>query len=180
MRSFQALTVSVALLVAFAARASAQAMVEYGHGASTSGVAGAAAGKNIGKSLGAVFDKTGRTLQSASQSSATTAAKPAETAKPAASAHPSEQAAESAAKSAAGLSSMPAVDPAAIAPGLDRKELIAKFGKPSMQLTSTDAADEVEKLYYRRAGHETVVVTLRNGKVASVSPPAETAQAAKP
>jgi Flp pilus assembly pilin Flp len=172
MKPVQPLAVSVALVLGFAAGAAGQARVEYGHAAGTSGVAGAAGGKNIGKSLGAVFDKTGRTLQTAGQPSAATAAKPA------AAGHSSEPAAETAAKPVA--AELPAVDPAAITPGLDRKDLLAKFGGPSMQLTSTDGSDQVEKLYYRRAGHETVVVTLRNGKVASVSPPAETAQAAKP
>lgn len=180
MRLFQPLAVSSVLLLGFAAGAAGQAMVEYGHAAGTSGVAGAAGGKNIGKSLGAVFDKTGRTLQTAGQSSAATAAKPAETARPAAAAHSSEPTSEPTAAPAKPAAALPAVDPAAIAPGLDRQELLAKFGKPSMQLTSTDGADEVEKLYYRRAGHEIVVVTLRNGKVASVSPPAQTAQATRP
>lgn len=177
MKPVQPLAVSAVLLLGFAAGAAGQAMVEYGHAAGTSGVAGAAGGKNIGKALGAVFDRTGRTLQTAGQSSATTAAKPAETAKPAAAAaHSSEPAAEQAKPAAA----LPAVDPAAITPGLTREELLTKFGKPSMQLTSSDGSDQVEKLYYRRTGHETVVVTLRNGKVASVSPPAETAQVTKP
>ena len=59
------------------------------------------------------------------------------------------------------------VDPAEVKQGLERQELLAKFGKPSMKITMMDGSDVVERLLYRSAGHDSVLVILRNGKVTS-------------
>jgi hypothetical protein len=62
------------------------------------------------------------------------------------------------------------VDLTGIAPGLDRADLLAKAGKPSMKLTSSEGGEEVEKYWYPTTEGK-AVITLRNGKVAVVSPP---------
>ncbi len=152
---------AVCLLTAFAVSVYGQAMVEYGLGAGRSGVAGAAAGKNTGKATGAIFDKTTKALETAGKPGAA-AAQSASASTPPKTAEPEKQAATAPA----------AIDPSAITPGLERQELLAKLGKPSMKITNTDGSDIVEKLWYKSPGHETILVTLRNGKVAAVSPPA--------
>ncbi len=156
----KSLKLSLCCFAAFTVSVYGQAMAEYGLGVGRSGVAGATAGKNTGKATGAVFDKTTKALQTAGKPGAATAqaasaptpAKPVE----------SEKQVDAAS---------PAIDPSAITPGLERQELLAKLGKPSMKMTNTDGPDIVEKLWYKAVGHETVLVTLRNGKVAAVSPP---------
>jgi len=154
------LAVTLIFSVVFAGVAYCQAMVGYGLGVGRSGVAGAAAGKSTGKATSAVLDKTTTALETAGKPGAATAqAAGAQT--------PAKPEAE---KQVATLS--PAIDPNAITPGLERSDLLARFGKPSMKITNTDGSDVVEKLWYRSPGREAVLVTLRNGKVAAVSPPA--------
>ena len=67
------------------------------------------------------------------------------------------------------LADNPVLDPTEVKEGLERKELLDKFGKPSMKITMMDGPDVVERLLYRAPGRDTVVVIVRNGKVASAS-----------
>ncbi|MBI3697623.1 MAG: hypothetical protein HY238_22660 [Acidobacteria bacterium] len=153
----------VCAVLAFSASASGQAVVEYGLNAGRASVAGAAANKT-GKATGAALDKVGGALNNAGGK--TSAAKPAVAqaqaaqAQAAAPAKPPETE-----KAASAASENTAVDVAALSSGLERDELLKKFGKPSMKLTNTDGPDLVEKYFYKSAGGEKVVVTLRNGKV---------------
>lgn len=164
----------------------AQAMTEYGLSVGRSTLGGASAAKKMGDATGAVLSKTGQAVESAG-----TKARPqASSAQTSAQSQPTVmrvQTAQSAGQTGAvsGAAASPAlgastatpaappkpVDLAAITPGLDRQDLLAKAGKPSMKITSTEGGDEVEKYWYRTAGGN-AVVTLRNGKVAAVSPPA--------
>lgn len=155
------------LLAAFGASGYGQAMVEYGLGVGRAGVAGAAAGKKMGNAAGSVLNKAAGTLEKSGTAASAQAAPAAKPAKPA---EKTEVAA--AAPAATPAPSAPAaVDASAIQPGLERQELLAKFGKPSMKLTKVDGGEMVEKFWYKGPGRETVIVTLRNGKVAEVTPP---------
>ena len=162
----KSLCLALSSVLIAAAPAYSQAMVEYGLGAGRGALAGAAAGKNTGKAVGAALDKSTKALETSgkagpAQASASKAAKPAEVTTTAAGSAANPQA----------PSAAPAIDPASITPGLERRELLAKLGKPSMTMMNTDGSDLVEKLWYKSAGHETVTITLRNGKVATVTPP---------
>ena len=146
------------LLAAFGVSSYGQAVVEYGLGVGRGSLAGAAAGKKMGNATSSVLNKAAGTVE---KSASAAQAAPAEKAEVAAAAPAAKQA----------PSAPPAVDASAIQPGLDRQELLAKFGKPSMKLTQNQGSDIVEKYWYKAAGRETVTVTLRNGKVAEVTPP---------
>jgi len=172
---------SLSLLLVLAAPVClhAQAMTEYGLSLGRSSLGGAAGAKKVGDATGAVLSKTGQAVQSAA-----TPAKSSAAAAPAKE-QPSVRRVETARSAGqAGAASVPAAAPAAtpsapakpvdltlITPGLDRQDLLAKAGKPSMKMTSSEGGDDVEKYWYRTAGGN-AVITLRNGKVASVSPPA--------
>jgi hypothetical protein len=154
------LALSGTLLLLLPALAGAQAMVEYGAGVARGGVTGAAAGSGVGKSTGTVFDKAGQTLKYAAKPSNAkypiiTASDPKLVAPPAARVPPPE------------VANNPVLDPAEVKEGLERQELIDKFGKPSMKITMMDGSDVVERLLYRAPSRDTVLVIVRNGKVAS-------------
>jgi Flp pilus assembly pilin Flp len=154
------------LLAAFGVSSYGQAMVEYGLGVGRGSLAGAAAGKKMGNATSSVLNKAaGAVEKSATAAQAAPAAKPGQ---------PAEKTQVAAASPSApqAPSAPPAVDASAIQPGIERQELVAKFGKPSMKLTQNQGSDIVEKYWYKAAGRETVTVTLRNGKVAEVTPPA--------
>jgi hypothetical protein len=150
------------LLLLLPALAGAQAMVEYGAGVARGGVTGAAAGSGVGKSTGTVFNKAGQTMKYAAKSAGGNAKYPIAT--------PSDP--KLAARPAAPVpqpevANNPVLDPAEVKEGLERQELLDKFGKPSMKITMMDGSDVVERLLYRAPSRDTVLVIVRNGKVAS-------------
>ena len=167
------------LLSPLAVRAFPQAMVEYSLGAGRAAAAGSAAGK-AGKSTGPVFDRTGKAINKAGKPATAASAKPA--AVPAR----SRSARTAARKSAAAprsfvripppppyippsASAGPSVDASQLHNGLERQELLSKIGKPSLKMTRMEGRDVVETFWYMGGGKETVVVTLKEGKVTSVS-----------
>ena len=153
------LALSATLTLLLPALAGAQAMVEYGAGVARGGVTGAAAGRNIGKSTGAVFNKAGQyATQAASGNGKYPVASPSDPERAARPAAPAPQ---------PEVANNPVMDPAEVKEGLERQELVDKFGKPSMKITMMDGSDVVERLIYRAPGRDTVQVMLRNGKVAS-------------
>ena len=109
-------------------------------------------GAAAGKSAVDVFGKVNKTLATAAKSDDTTRLSPGP----------------------AAASSTPQPEPiappdlTALVTGMDRAELVAKAGKPSMSVTSTEASTLVETCWYR-AGANSVTVILRNGKVASIA-----------
>jgi len=127
------------------------------------GSTGAAAGAGVGKSAGGVFEGVNKALGSAKNEApaAPVQAQPRTryAAEPAASLVPREK-----------FEPQP-VDPSQIATGMDRGDLIAKCGKPSMRTAQTRNFALVENFWYYTAAHEAVVVTLRDGAVASVKGP---------
>ena len=159
MRFWKALSAAGCWLVVCAVAVCAQPVVEHSL-ATAAGTAGAAAGKGVGKSMGGVFDTLGKTLEKAGTSGAETAtsrSKPVTTASAAVPATKPKPARE-----------FP--DPKGITVGLEREELIRKFGEPSMKTTDTQEAQLVETCWYTAAKSGAVVVTLRDGKVTEVTP----------
>ncbi len=162
------------LVVVFAVSAWAQAAVEYGLGVGRAGVTGAATGKKAGDAIGSVFNKTAAAAEKAGSAGTSAAAKPNMVPKDKLDAQKTAVAAAqppAAAPAEAKPAAAPAIDPSLITVGLTKQELLEKVGKPSMKLTNMDGGDVVEKYWYKASGHETVVVSVRNGKVAQVSPP---------
>ena len=157
---------SVCLLSGFSLSAYGQAMVEHALGTARAGAAGGAM-KGAGKSAGGVLGNATKALDKAAGKPATStpAAKAAKPPSPAAAA-PGQPA--PAAPAATPEPPRPAMDPSLVTAGLERQELLAKFGKPSMKMTGMNGGQVVETYWYHPAGHDTVVVTLRDGKVAAV------------
>jgi len=145
-----------------AAAAYGQTIVE--HSAATAGASTAAAGaKGAGKSIGGVFSSLSETLDKArtakgsastpATASVTTLSPPSkETAKPVPASKP--------------------IDPSQVTEGLDRDELIARFGDPVLQLSEKRNSQLIERLWYNTATPDQVEIKLIGGKVASVRPPA--------
>jgi hypothetical protein len=157
MRARKLICVTGILALAFPAGAAAQAMAEYGLGVGRAGVSGAAAGRSVGKSTGAVFSQAGRTASQAGQKQYPVAS-PNDPKRAAPAPRPEPEVADN-----------PVLDLEEVKEGLERKELLEKFGKPSMRITMMDGSDVIERLLYRAPGRDTVVVLVRNGKVASAS-----------
>ena len=167
MYPYRFLFLFVCLLPAFSLAAYGQAMVEHALGTARAGAAGGAM-KGAGKSAGGVLGNAAKTLDKAAKPAASADAKTAKASSPATAA-PAAPAPAASAPAAAAEPPKPAPDPSLITTGLERQELLAKFGKPSMKLTGMNAGQVVETYWYRAAGHDTVIVTLRDGKVATVS-----------
>src|SRR5258706_14711782 len=146
-----------------------QTIVE--HSAATAGASTAAAGaKGAGNSIGGVFRGLSETLDKAGTAkgnrttpgtvTVTTLSAPSkQTAKPVPASKP--------------------IDPSQVTEGLDREELIARFGEPLLQLSEKKNSQLIERLWYSTASDQ-VEIKLIGGKVASVRPPASKKQAEIP
>ena len=144
-----------------------QAITEYAAGVARAGVAGAAGGKSTGKAAGNVLAGSASALDRAGKGAGARTVASASKARPAGKAISQASAVRSPAAPPA--SPTTPIDPAQLAPGLERQELIEKHGKPSMKTTALDSGQVVEKFWYMAAGRDTVVVTIRDGKVTAVS-----------
>jgi hypothetical protein len=153
----KALNVAITLLVLPLA-ALPQAVVEYGAAVGRAGVAGGSMGA-AGKSTGKLLEQSVQGMQKVQSQKGKVVTKVAKGAEPAP---------PVAVKVPRPSSNTPSIDPAAIPVGLERDELFRQFGKPSTRITQQQGTDVVEKCWYKAAGFDAVVVTLRNGKVASV------------
>jgi len=153
----EALKVAVALLV-WPLAAFPQAIIEYGAGVGRAAVSGAGIG-SVGKSTGGLLDKSAKRMEPVQTQKGKVATRTAKG---------SEPVQAVAVKVQPPSSHIPAIDPAAIPVGLEREELFRQFGKPSMRITQQQGGEVVERCWYKAAGFDPVVVTLRNGKVASV------------
>lgn len=144
-----------------AAAAYGQTIVE--HSAATAGASTAAVGaKGAGKSIGGVFRGLSETLDKAGTGKGTGSA-PA-TATVTTLSVPSKQTAKP-------VPASKPIDPSQVTEGLDRDELIARFGEPLLQLSEKRNSQLVERLWYRTASDQ-VEIKLIDGKVASLRPPA--------
>jgi hypothetical protein len=137
----------------------AQAIIEYG---AVTGSAGAtSAGAGAGKSAASIFGKVGQALSGAAKTGDDV--KPS-TPAPAAKAAPAPT-------SVSKQPEPPTLPPdlTALVAGMDRAEMLIKVGKPAMSMTSAESSSLVETCWYK-SGSENVTVTLRDGKVATISP----------
>jgi hypothetical protein len=135
---------SLALLAAFPAAASAQAIVEHALGAGRAATTAAPA-KGAGKNIGTVFDSLGRTLEKAAPQTQATTRKESAKAEPAKPKPVYE-------------------DPAGIEAGLEYKELLRRFGDPDMK---TDTGSGASTLLYS-SNEKSFEVEVRDGKVVAV------------
>jgi hypothetical protein len=141
-------------IVGFACAAWGQATVETAVGAGAS--AGAAAGaKGAGQAVGGVFGAVSKVLDQAG--------------KPAA---PDAPAAPSTASGAAGavktrsVATTP-IDPSQVALGMDRDQLIARFGEPATRTTQIRRSQMIDTFWYNTTAKDELIITLTDGKVAS-------------
>jgi hypothetical protein len=131
----------------------AQAIVEFG--TLTGRAGGAAGGANVGKSIVDVFGKVNQSVTTAGTLDAPKPKPlPAATTAPATAAVKHELAAPP--------------DLSALATGMDRADMVKKVGKPWMSISSVEDSILVETCTYR-SGADTVTVTLRDGKVATIA-----------
>lgn len=153
------LSLSFIALVSFAA--SGQALVEHSLITAASAAAGASA-TNAGKSTGGVFQNLGNLMDKAA-----TVGKAGD--------HPtvtSEGVARSSVRDLSGAEpTLKIVDPSAITPGLERDELLSRFGAPLVSTIDTTASRITETMWYATGRSTQVRIQLVGGKVASISPP---------
>lgn len=147
-----------------------QTIVE--HSAATAGASTAAAGaKGAGKSIGGVFRGLSETLDKAGNAKANGSTPSAATVTTVSA--PSKQTAKP-------VPASKPIDPSQVTEGLDRDELIARFGDPVLQLSESRNSQLVERLWYNTTASGQVEIKLIGGKVASVRPPASKKQAESP
>jgi hypothetical protein len=149
---------AVALLT-LACAARAQDAVE--HAAATANATSATGMRSVGKGAASVMDKAAKTLGQAAapaSGSSTAVVLPGPAGKP-----------------GAAVKVTPP-DPALIAAGMDREELLRRFGEPAMKTSGDEDSDAVETWWYG-SGSATVTVKLVDGKVRTVLPPARPAPA---
>jgi hypothetical protein len=152
------------LLVALVAgaAASAQTMVEYST-TSAGSATGAAGTSGVGKSVAAALDKAAKTLGGSA---------------PAGSRSSTSVVLPGAKSSTAKPEKFTAPDPAQIHAGMDRDELVRKFGEPAMKISGSENSAET---WWYGSGDDEVTLKLLDGKVTSVTPPVKAAaKAAKP
>ncbi len=144
----------------------AQAAVEYSTTTAAGSTGAATAGKSTGKSIGGVFNKLGKTLDKAtgteSKEPAPADKKPSTVTKAATPVAPAPVA-----PAPAAVRSGP-VEVDRIKEGMSRAALIDSVGKPFMKISQTDEGGFSETYYYH-GPEETVIVTLRGGKVTQVT-----------
>jgi hypothetical protein len=143
----------MSILSAGATLLHAQTMVEFG--TLTGRASGAAGGANVGKSIVDVFGKVNQSLTGAGAVDAAAKPKPL----PVIAAVP---------VTAAKPEPILPPDLSALVIGMDRDDMLKKVGKPSMSITSVEDATQIETCWYR-SGSTSVTVTLREGKVATIS-----------
>jgi hypothetical protein len=148
-----------------------QAMVEYGLGIAAAGTAGAP-GQAASRGIAGIFSNLQKTLNSTAESAKAPAAgapAPAAAPKRTAGVRPPQTAAVTPPQANAQPAEppKPAVvheDPAGITVGLDRAELLSRFGEPAMKITA--AAGRESMTYQAKDGN--IEVEMRDGKVAAV------------
>jgi len=139
-----------ALVIALPLGAYSQAMVEYTLGVGRA-AAGAPAAKKAGEATAAALEKLGKTLEQGGQAAPKSAARSPEA--------PQTR--------RAGRPLGPFADPAGITVGLDRQELLRKFGEPRMR--TTGGAEGAETCWYTSGTGDSFAVTVRDGKVTAVT-----------
>ena len=165
----------------------AQAMVEYGLGIAAAGTVGAP-GQAASRGIAGVFSNLQKTLNSttgaaaSASASGATAAPAAAPRRHAAAVRPSQSAAAAAEPAQAEPAlppqpPKPAVvyeDPGNITNGMERSELLSRFGEPAMRITTSGSR---ESMTYQTKDRS-IEVEVREGKVVSVQSKARPKQSA--
>jgi len=162
MRLIRSLGSSFCLAMVLSVSARAQAVVEYSVGTTPAATA-APAGKNVGASIGSVFGGLVKTLEKAGKGNGV--------------ANPSNSVVRSvpatsitSVESASGRSSRSAhtfEDPTAITAGMEIKELLKRFGEPTIKASGEDAT---QTFWYTSGKGNEVMISLNGEKVVSVEP----------
>jgi len=159
-----AVAAGVGLLLA--GSAVGQSVVEYSTTTAAGAKGAAASGQGISKSIGGILGNLNKTLDSAKKpDTAQTSSGPSRIITPSASLR-----ANAGSASEAEIAPAKLLRPEQVRPGMGRSELVKKFGGPFMKASKVDGADFVETYYYQGAD-DIIVVTVREGKVSSISPP---------
>ena len=159
--------------VFWAVAASGQAVVE--HSLADAGASAASAGASgVGKSIGGVFRSLSETVDKAGVGKES--GKPPATGADIAPSGQAKQSARVAPTSKPVPISKPIskpVDPSEVTVGLDRAELIERFGEPVLSFSETRNSQLVERLWYNTTTTtDQLEIRLIADKVASVRPPA--------
>lgn len=143
-----------------------QAMVEYSLGVGRSAAGAAAVGKKTARSTEAVFAGSAKGMDRAARAPRSAPARPA----PARGGRTDSRVHVLPPAPPKPLTpALPPPDPGQISSGLDRQDLLQRFGPPAMKTTKMEGPLVLETYWYMAAGRDAVVVTLRDGKVAAVS-----------
>jgi len=144
------------LVVGFACTAVTfgQAAVEYsvGTGAATGAAAGA---KGAGQAVGGVFGAVGQILNQAPKSGA-----------PAAVASSTTATATGTAPKTGSIPTKP-IDPSQVTVGMDRNELLERFGEPATRTSQTRRSQMLDTFWYQTITKDELIVSLADGKVVS-------------
>jgi len=146
------------LVVGFACAAITwgQAAVEYtvGTGAATGAAAGA---KGAGQAVGGVFGAVTQTLNKAGQPGATNAS--ATVASSTTSVTPPTGMTRS-------VATKP-IDPSQVTVGMERDDVIARFGEPATRTTQIRRSQMIDTFWYSTTTKDELIVSLTDGKVVS-------------
>jgi len=144
----------------------AQNIVEYSTGAARAGATAGAS--SAGKAVGGVFGSLSKTLE---KTQASESSEPARSSTVRESGQPSVTEVTSSPKAAAPVRLKP-LKPEEVQIGMLRADLIQQFGRPLMKTSKMAGATYQEVFYYQHPEEDMTVVILREGKVATVNPPA--------
>ena len=146
-----------------------QTVVE--HSAASAGATAATGSMSgAGKSMGGVFRGLSETIdksRSANQGETPPATPRSAQPKP-------SQKPVSARESKQALKPVPAatpIDPSQLTTGLERNELIKRFGEPAMRLSESNGSQLVERFWYNATAQDQIEIIVIDGKVAWVLPP---------
>jgi len=148
-----------ALLATLPLGARGQAMVEYTLGVGRA-AASAAGMKKAGEAAAKTFEKLGQTLEPGGRPGAMVASSTSKIPVP----------------PEAPKRLGPFLDPATITAGLTRNELLNRFGDPLMMTAGGRGSEAAEVWWYRSSAGEGIVLTLAEGKVATVASEAKRQQ----
>jgi hypothetical protein len=150
------------LVIVFACAAISwgQAAVEYtvGAGAATGAAAGA---KGAGQAVGGVFGAVTQTLNKANPSGGSGASAP-----PPAPASSISSVTPGGTAKAASVVSKP-IDPSQVTVGMDRNDLLARFGEPSTRTSQIRRSQMLDTFWYPTTTKDELIVSLTDGKVVS-------------
>jgi len=145
------------VVLASAAMSWGQAAVEYtvGAGAATGAAGGA---KGAGQAVGGVFGAVTQTLNKANASGGPGV--------PAAAASSISSVTPGGVAKATSVTTKP-IDPSQITVGMDRNDLLARFGEPSTRTSQIRRSQMLDTFWYSTTTKDELIVSLADGKVVS-------------